>query len=53
MINSKEFRLVELLCSKLCHDLIGPIGKVSDHTPLLTGLEQELKQEAPTKDPRQ
>ena len=38
MLETEQMRFIELLCSKLCHDLISPIGAISNG---LEFLEQE------------
>ena len=41
MIETEQVRFIELLCSKLCHDLISPIGAINNG---LEFLEQESDQ---------
>lgn len=39
-------RLAELMCSRLCHDLAGPVGAVSNGAELLEEEDPELAREA-------
>ena len=41
MIETEQVRFIELLCSRLCHDLISPIGAINNG---LEFLEQESDQ---------
>ncbi|MDJ0944081.1 MAG: histidine phosphotransferase family protein [Kiloniellales bacterium] len=41
-----EIRLTELLCSKLCHDLVGPIGAIGNGMELLAEEELGMADEA-------
>ncbi len=40
-----ELRLVELLCSRLCHDLVSPIGAIHNGLELLEQNEPEMEKE--------
>ena len=40
-----ELRLVELLCSRLCHDLVSPIGAIHNGLELLAQNEPEMEKE--------
>ena len=46
MTKSIEYRLVELLCSKLCHDLISPIGAINNGLEFLEEGNSEMAREA-------
>ncbi len=46
MINSNEYRLAELLCSKLCHDLISPIGAINNGLEFLEDGSSDMVREA-------
>ena len=37
-----DLRIVELLCSRLCHDLVGPIGAVNNGIELLEDFNPEM-----------
>lgn len=41
-----EIRLTELLCSKLCHDLVGPIGAIGNGMELLEEEDLGMSKEA-------
>ncbi|PCJ58766.1 MAG: histidine phosphotransferase [Rhodospirillaceae bacterium] len=41
----QELRLVELLCSRLCHDLVSPIGAIHNGLELLAENEPEMEKE--------
>jgi len=41
----QELRLVELLCSRLCHDLVSPIGAIHNGLELLEENELEMEKE--------
>jgi histidine phosphotransferase ChpT len=43
-----DLRVVELLCSRLCHDLVGPVGAVSNGVELLSELDSPPDVEALT-----
>lgn len=40
-----EVRLVELLCSRLCHDLVSPVGAIHNGLELLAENEPEMEKE--------
>ena len=41
-----EIRLIELLCSKLCHDLVGPVGAIGNGMELLEEEDLGMSKEA-------
>lgn len=41
-----QLRLAELLCSRLCHDLVGPIGAVGNGIELVSEFGEELTADA-------
>ena len=41
-----DIRLTELLCSKLCHDLVGPVGAIGNGMELLAEEELGMSDEA-------
>ena len=41
-----EIRLTELLCSKLCHDLVGPVGAIGNGMELLAEEDLGMSDEA-------
>lgn len=45
MADSNDRRVAELLCSKLCHDLISPVGAINNGLELL-GEDQGIRDEA-------
>lgn len=45
MADSNDWRIAGLLCSKLCHDLISPVGAVNNGLELL-GEDQGIRDEA-------
>ena len=45
MADSNDWRVAELLCSKLCHDLISPVGAINNGLELL-GEDQGMWDEA-------
>lgn len=47
MADSNDWRVAQLLCSKLCHDLISPIGAINNGLELL-GEDQDIREEAVT-----
>ncbi len=46
MANSAEVRLAELLCSRLCHDLVSPVGAVNNGVELIRELDPSSADEA-------
>ncbi|MGB1548648.1 MAG: histidine phosphotransferase family protein [Alphaproteobacteria bacterium] len=45
MNSESEVRLVELLCSRLCHDLVSPIGAIHNGLELLAQEEGDMEEE--------
>ena len=45
MADSNDWRVAQLLCSKLCHDLISPVGAINNGLELL-GEDQSIRDEA-------
>lgn len=41
-----DFSLLEMLCSRLCHDLVGPIGAISNGVELMEEMGEEMGDEA-------
>lgn len=41
-----DFSLLEMLCSRLCHDLVGPIGAISNGAELMEEMGAEMGDEA-------
>ncbi|MSO76029.1 MAG: hypothetical protein EXQ87_03830 [Alphaproteobacteria bacterium] len=37
-----DLKIVELLCSRLCHDLIGPIGAINNGLELLSDYDPSM-----------
>ena len=46
MIDKNEMKMTELLCSKLCHDLISPIGAINNGLEFLQDESSEMANEA-------
>ena len=46
MIEENQIKFIELLCSKLCHDLISPIGAISNGLEFLEQEDNDLNEEA-------
>lgn len=44
--NIKEISLAQILCTKLCHDLAGPITGIYNGTELLEESDEEMKDQA-------
>ncbi len=41
-----ELRVLQLLCSRLCHDLVGPVGAINNGVELMGEFEGEIDREA-------
>ena len=46
MAEKNQIKFIELLCSKLCHDLISPIGAISNGLEFLEQEDNDLNEEA-------
>ncbi len=46
MAKSAEIRLAELMCSRLCHDLVSPVGAVNNGVELIRELDPSSADEA-------
>ena len=46
MTEKNQIKFIELLCSKLCHDLISPIGAISNGLEFLEQEDNDLNEEA-------
>jgi histidine phosphotransferase ChpT len=46
MSQSIDLRLLELLCARLCHDLVGPVSAIGNGVELVTEFGEDMKGEA-------
>jgi histidine phosphotransferase ChpT len=46
MAASVELRVVEILCSRLCHDLISPVSAINNGVELIEEMGEEVREEA-------
>jgi histidine phosphotransferase ChpT len=46
MAEAVDPRLIELLCARLCHDLVGPVSAVGNGVELVTEFGEEMRGEA-------
>ncbi|MAF47699.1 MAG: histidine phosphotransferase [Rhodospirillaceae bacterium] len=46
MVEDIHQRVTELLCSKICHDLISPVGAINNGIELLTDLTSGMQEDA-------
>lgn len=46
MAEAVDPRLIELLCARLCHDLVGPVSAVGNGVELITEFGEEMRGEA-------
>ena len=41
-----DFRVIELLCSRICHDLISPVGAINNGIELIEELGNRVVEES-------
>ena len=41
-----EVRIVQLLCSRLCHDLVGPVGAVTNGVEMVEEFDPSMAEDA-------
>lgn len=46
MAQSIDARLLELICARLCHDLVGPVSAISNGVELVTEFGEDMRGEA-------
>ena len=46
MATMVDFRVIELLCSRICHDLISPVGAINNGVELIEELGDRVVDEA-------
>jgi histidine phosphotransferase ChpT len=46
MAQSVDARLLELICARLCHDLVGPVSAISNGVELVTEFGEDMRGEA-------
>lgn len=46
MVATVDPRLIELLCARLCHDLVGPVSAIGNGVELVTEFGEEMRGEA-------
>jgi histidine phosphotransferase ChpT len=46
MAQSVDARLLELICARLCHDLVGPVSAISNGAELVTEFGEDMRGEA-------
>lgn len=45
-VDTTDVRVVELLCSRLCHDLISPVGAINNGVELIDEMGDDMRDEA-------
>jgi histidine phosphotransferase ChpT len=46
MITDLDMRVLELVCSRLCHELVSPVGAINNGIELIEEMGQEMAEEA-------